>query len=248
MPTPGELTYFSAIGEGGRDHARNKPFSDGNRAAVLMEVGAILAVLPPPPAKVLDCGCGTGWLTRLLQRSGYETTGVDVAPDAIELADAGAVTAADAGPRFVVADVEALPFEDEFDAVVFFDALHHSVDEEAALRAVLRALRPGGVCVTSEPGRGHAEASHEQVEAFGVTERDMPAHHIAAVGRRVGFVDAHIYPRADDLRTRLYPGTDEAGDWRSRLRGNPLVRAALTLRTTELRKRDNGIVVLTAPG
>jgi SAM-dependent methyltransferase len=248
MPTPGELTYFSAIGEMGREHARNKPFSDDNRAAVLMEVGAILAVLPPPPAKVLDCGCGTGWLARLLQRSGYEATGVDVASDAIELAGAGTGPTADPAPRFVVAEAEALPFEGEFDAVVFFDALHHAVDEEAALRAVLRALRPGGVCVTSEPGSGHAEASHEQVEAFGVTERDMPAHHIAAVGRRVGFVDARIYPRADDLRTRLYPCTDEGGDWRSRLRGNPLVRAALTLRTTELRKRDNGIVVLTAPG
>jgi SAM-dependent methyltransferase len=213
-----------------------------------LEVGAIFSLLPSPPAAVLDCGCGTGWLAWMFQRAGYQATGIDVAPDAIELARGTPPFTGTEPPRFVVGDAESMTFEREFDAAVFFDALHHTVDEVAALRGVLRCLRPGGVCITSEPGRGHAEASHGVVAAFGVTERDMPAHHIVAVGRRVGFAAARIYPRADNLAERLYcPPAGREPRWKRTLRANPLIRAALTLRTTELAKRDNGIVVLTAP-
>ena len=52
-----------------------------------------------------------------------------------------------------------MPFVEDFDAAFFFDSLHHSVDEEAALRMVCRVLRPNGVCITSEPGDGHARSS-----------------------------------------------------------------------------------------
>jgi SAM-dependent methyltransferase len=148
-----------------------------------------------------------------------------------------------------VGDVQDLAFKGEYDAVVFFDALHHTMDEVATLRAVLRALRPGGVCVTSEPGKGHAQASAHEVQTYGVTERDMPAHHIASIARSIGFAETRIHPRADAVGFRLYgkPDAREAV-WRQRLRQNPFARAILTLRTTELAKRDNGMVVLTAPG
>jgi 2-polyprenyl-3-methyl-5-hydroxy-6-metoxy-1,4-benzoquinol methylase len=250
MTTDGELRYFEAIGPEGRAHAVAKPFSDPNRGGLLLEVGALLSLLPVPPARVLDCGCGTGWLTWILARSGYSATGIDVAPAAIDLALASTPLADDQqSPQFLVGDVQDLSFEDEFDAVVFFDALHHTIDERATLRAVLRALRPGGVCVTSEPGKGHADASAHEVDTYGVTERDMPAHHIASVARSVGFASTRIHARADAVGFRLYgrPDSDEAA-WRQRLRRNPLVRSLLTLRTTELAKRDNGMVVLQAPG
>lgn len=38
------------------------------------------------PANVLDLGCGSGWLSILLARNGFEVTGVDVAEQAINLA------------------------------------------------------------------------------------------------------------------------------------------------------------------
>src|SRR5436309_8764768 len=126
MPRPGELTYFGVIGEGGRRDAVNKPFSHDGCGIELMQVGALLALLPPPPARVLDCGCGTGWLSHFLARRGYDVVATDVSPGAIALAKAHPVFAAGAVPRFLVADSEALTFEAEFDAVVFFDSLHHA--------------------------------------------------------------------------------------------------------------------------
>jgi SAM-dependent methyltransferase len=89
-----------------------------------------------------------------------------------------------------------MPYCDEFDAALFYDALHHAENERAALAAVHAALKPGGVCVTVEPGEGHAAASADATDAFGVTEKDMPPHHVITIGRSVGFREFRVYARA----------------------------------------------------
>jgi SAM-dependent methyltransferase len=207
MPTAGELLYYQAIGESGAVHAVNKPLSDPDGDLMLMQVGAVLSVLPPAPARILECGCGTGWLSRFFAARGYDATGIDVCPDAIELAQrapnpfgfAEGAAPPGAALRFLVEDAEAMSFREEFDAVVFFDALHHALDEGLALRRAYRALRPGGVCITSEPGWGHAAASREAVAKYGVTEKDMPTRHIIRLGRAAGFQRAERFPRMDHL-------------------------------------------------
>src|SRR5262249_27796549 len=155
MPTNAERLYYQAIGDSGMEHALNKPFSDPDCDLLLMQIGAVLAVLPPAPAHILECGCGTGWLTRLLAARGYRCTGIDVSEDAIALARRQP-SPEGASIQYLVQDAETIAFLDEFDAVVFFDALHHSLDEGKALAAAFRALKSPGICITSEPGRGHA--------------------------------------------------------------------------------------------
>ncbi len=132
MPRTGELRYYEKIGNEGRRHSIDKPFSDADCGRYLMRVGALMALLPPPPGRVLDCGCGTGWLSYLLQKRGYEVVGTDVSPDAIDLAEHNRMFFDGGVPDFLVADYERLPFQSEFDAVVFFDSLHHALDEQAA--------------------------------------------------------------------------------------------------------------------
>lgn len=46
----------------------------------------LTATLPPPPARILDLGCGTGTLSVLLAELGYDVRGVDIAPRMIERA------------------------------------------------------------------------------------------------------------------------------------------------------------------
>src|SRR5215510_2972695 len=135
MPRSGELTYFDQIGEDGRQHAIGKPFSDAECGLYLLRAGALFSLLPQPPARVLDCGCGTGWLSYFLAERGYDVVGTDVSADAIALAESHPLFREGKLPRFVVADTEALTFASEFDAVVFFDALHHAIDETAALQS-----------------------------------------------------------------------------------------------------------------
>src|SRR5258708_27977111 len=99
--------------------------------------------------------------------------------------------------RFVVSDYEEMPFTREFDAVVFHDALHHAVDEELAVRRAFQALRPGGRCITVEPGDGPHNSEHalEAVPPLGVTEEDMPPAEIIDLGRRAGFRSFLGHPR-----------------------------------------------------
>src|SRR5690349_17749583 len=126
MAKDDEIAYAQRIGEQGREHARDKPFSDAERGRWLQIMGSILDLLPPPPARVLDLGCGTGWTTEFLHRSGYDAIGVDIAPDMIELARS---VPARAPITFVVGDYESVRDLGAFDAVLFFDCLHHADDE-----------------------------------------------------------------------------------------------------------------------
>src|ERR1035441_5522054 len=41
---------------------------------------SLRGLLPPPPARVLDAGAGTGFLSLLLAREGYRVTALDLAP------------------------------------------------------------------------------------------------------------------------------------------------------------------------
>jgi SAM-dependent methyltransferase len=204
MPRPGELTYYERIGASGREHAVGKPFSDPDCGLYLLRAGALFGLLPPPPARVLDCGCGTGWLSYFLARRGYDVVGTDVSPDAIALARTHPVFAGGKVPDFAVADSEALAFSAEFDAVVFFDALHHAIDETAALRSAHRALAPGGVCIVLEPGRGHARQSRAVDAAFDVTDKDMPPGHVLRAARRAGFAGGRVLPAPQHLGKALY--------------------------------------------
>jgi SAM-dependent methyltransferase len=198
MPKQAEVDYASRLGDQGRRHAVDKPYSDPGRGRMLQQMGMVLDLLPDPPARVLDMGCGTGWTTEALSRSGYAVVGLDIAPEMIALART--VPAREA-IEFVVADYEGVPDIGSFDAVVFFDSLHHAEDERAALTAAYTRLRPGGRVVLSEPGLGHhlTPESLRATEEFGVTEKEMPPTHILEIATEIGFTGGVAYPYPFEL-------------------------------------------------
>jgi SAM-dependent methyltransferase len=206
MAKQGEIDYLKKLTADEVWHAVNKPFSDAGCDGELMEVAAIMALLPAPPARLLDVGCGTGWTSIFFARRGYEVVGLDISADMIFHANANKQRAGLANVHFVVADYEQLAFDAEFDCAVFYGALHHAVDERAALRMVCGALKPGGVCITSEPGEGHARnpGAIKAVRIYNVTEKDMPPARIIAAAMAAGFRTFRTYPHAPDLRWAAY--------------------------------------------
>jgi len=185
----GEINYLRSVGEDRSREAFDKPFSHVTCSKDLVDLGLIMALLPDPPARLLDLGCGTGWTSAFLARRGYRVTGQDIAPDMIRYAERNRARYEASDLEFVVSDYESLNFAEPFDCAVFYDALHHAVDERAALESVYRALRPGGVLITHEPGAGHSTSpeSLDAMKLYGVTERDMPPAHIRDLCAQIGY-------------------------------------------------------------
>lgn len=75
--------------------------------------------------KVLDLGCGSGWLSIFISKYGFDVTGIDAAKPAVELGKAWA-SEDNATVNFLVGDLLNLPFkEGSFDAVVCNSVLEH---------------------------------------------------------------------------------------------------------------------------
>jgi SAM-dependent methyltransferase len=246
MAKSGEINYLNAIGEDGRLHARNKPFSDPMCGQYLTQLGQIMYLLPPPPCRILDLGCGTGWTTTLLARRGYQMVGGDLAQDMIESARD---VASEQGVEleFVCADYESMDFADEFDGALFFDALHHAEDEYAALQSVYRALKPNGICVVSEPGTGHstAPASRHAVEHFDVNEKDMPPRRVAALAKQIGFSKKKLYPHPTQVMRLFYPVPTGTIPVRMKWLEARIVNIIKGILLAGFFKWRNGLVVLT---
>ena len=98
------------------------------------------------PVRILDVGCASGYLGKILRERGHYVTGVE--------SDAAAAEAARAYyDALLVEDVESFSFPDrrEFDYIVFADVLEHLRDPVAALRRSLPALKDSGKVIVSVP-------------------------------------------------------------------------------------------------
>lgn len=113
----------------------------------------IIRGMVSPGARWLDLGCGSGVLTRLLERFGAVGEAVDGSPSMVEAAR-GSI-ASPGPPRFRyrwIATAEALDSADSsFDGVLCSSVLEYLERPEAALDEMVRVVRPGGTLVVSVP-------------------------------------------------------------------------------------------------
>jgi len=96
----------------------------------------------------LDVGCGAGLLAEPLARLGATVTGIDAAPEVIEVARAHA-TAMGLAIDYRAADV--LDVEGRFDLITCMEVVEHVADPAAFVGALARRLAPGGLLILSTP-------------------------------------------------------------------------------------------------
>jgi SAM-dependent methyltransferase len=97
-----------------------------------------------PGSQFLDVGCGSGQLALIAARDGIDATGVDIATNLVERANARA-EAECVCARFVEGDAEALPFADaSFDVVASLVGAMFAPRPELVAKEMLRVCTPGG--------------------------------------------------------------------------------------------------------
>ena len=115
------------------------------------ELAAIALNVAPSPTRILDVGCGTGYLLREFAEklpAAQVLCGIDPAPRMIEVARS---VGSDPRLRFLVGVVEELPYEDaSLELVVSTTSFDHWRDQQRGLMECARVLETGGRLVLAD--------------------------------------------------------------------------------------------------
>jgi len=170
-PSGEELAAYYPPGywwSGGSEGGLARRLEGAYRRVVLADHAAFLArAAGPPPARILDVGCGSGDLLVMLKRRGYSCTGLDSALPALRAARAQGLPA-------LLGDYHAPPLAPEsFDVVSMFHFLEHVADPACALAFAHRVLRPGGRLVAQTPNAASWQMALHGARWSGL---DVPRH------------------------------------------------------------------------
>jgi ubiquinone/menaquinone biosynthesis C-methylase UbiE len=188
-----------------RYDAEEPHFRPENQAKVRGRLEALRGRVPG--GKLLDVGCGTGFIIHLAVGLFDEIHGVDITPAMMQRVktDKGNIT-------LHQSTAEAMPFADaSFDAVTAYSFVDHVADQGALLREVARVLRPGGIFYADlVPSRLFWAAlsalrPEDERAASDIVRReaDMVRENDKKVERQFG-IPAELFRRAE-------PGKEEGG-------------------------------------
>jgi ubiquinone/menaquinone biosynthesis C-methylase UbiE len=115
----------------------------------------VRAMMPGRGQRILEIGCGNGYLSLELARDGHEMIGLDLSSEIIGVAERARAAHPDT-PGFGMLSYTCTDFGTwqgayaSFDAVVINRTLHHLMDVGAMIAKVKRLLAPGGVFICQD--------------------------------------------------------------------------------------------------
>ncbi len=223
------IDYLGELSEERHHHLRTKPFYNlANKPAKYKGEGmdadmhrhfcdfANIAVglALPPGARILDVGCGSGWLSEYFARLGYDVKGIDISPPLIAMSrERGARVPYGVDHEtplrctFDVHDIELTPLKEKFDAVICYDSLHHLADEHAIFSHLAAMLDVGGLLFIVE---GHKPQAGSETEAelrdvmreFGTLESPFSSDYLRMLLDEHGFAVVGDYVSVNGLFER----------------------------------------------
>jgi 2-polyprenyl-3-methyl-5-hydroxy-6-metoxy-1,4-benzoquinol methylase len=173
--------------------ARISPRDDAhpkNRGATLT-VRAVQR-LRPPPARLIDLGCGNGRLLHLAREAGYEVRGLELSTSL------AAWTHEELGIEIIAGDLLSVDPGGTYDIVILRHLLEHLPDPRKAATHVHDLLREGGRAVMEFPNiDGLGAAWKRWLRRTGLHRRRYPA----------GYVPGHCHEYARSSFERLLART-----------------------------------------
>lgn len=135
------------------------------RKITLRQKISLLARYLPKNPKLLDFGCGTGFLLNAAQKKGWSTVGIETDVDARKLAKAKNLT--------VLSKLDQLDKDLKFDGITLFHALEHVHELRKTFKHLKKLLKAKGVLFLALPNNNSYDADiyKEHWAAY-----DVPRH------------------------------------------------------------------------
>ncbi len=151
-PTPEELQHSYSSTYYGEQEQKFDTWIGKARLYFSQQKSRRVACLLPPPADVLDIGCGSGEFLEHVHARGYRCTGIELESAARRLQRLDNI-------NIEIGDISeiAMP-ESAFDFISLWHVVEHLPHAKRILKKVTRSLRPGGYLALALPNSESIQA------------------------------------------------------------------------------------------
>jgi 2-polyprenyl-3-methyl-5-hydroxy-6-metoxy-1,4-benzoquinol methylase len=148
-----------------------------------------------PPARLLELGCGSGWMAEFLAAMGYQVCATTISEDDVVSASRRIKSLETKGGspalKFLAVPMESVHTAvtaGSFDAAFVYEALHHAFNWREALRSGFLCLKNGGwLLICCEPNVLHTYISYRMAKLSNTHEIGFSKRELTVELKKIGF-------------------------------------------------------------
>ena len=179
----------------------------------MMASEAMKRVGVSPPQKMLELGCGLGWMAEFFALCDFDVLATTISEEEVKIAEKRieSIKVKGVQPRLAfrsspmetiaehVADVAP------FDVIYIYEALHHAFDWRKALDSASRCLKPGGwLFLLNEPSLLHTFILYRVARLAHTHEIGFRMNDVKRHLRVLGFTDVQVISRKPHLLVKPF--------------------------------------------